>query len=649
MQDVSGIGTNNDNSRDFKSTNRSETFLSRFTGVNDVEFRDKDEISPFFETYKSREPRPLAIGSTGRGAAQTPFNDEDRDRYARSLNIRDDCFEAENVGPGIGLDPKSPAGGGFHQFYRWVDEDVKRRYTYGTNMMNGPIQMPSQTIPNTPYPEPNMEPMQDTVLTRPRIFDGSKNTLERNDFNVPEKVGEINLFDRTSLLADDAAVTRSTGASYPVPPPVPPKYDANAIRPMTETFASVDQPKPMYSIDRTDKNTVVKRSQIIPEHNAIPSTRNKTNAETTFPHANSLSGRKNPAASKQDALRDDIQYTHISDVKQRSKSFPTFLVERKPDDPKRRIIAGVSTEVVNHVSKNNQSDSIYDLVCNKETVTVRKNEAMDPKETVSFSPRKQALTFEKTVGAAQRGVKRAGVVYDQYTGNDVKKKELSTATTSVFQGTTKHRSDKIYSMDSVMTRFPDRQISSEGREITQRRSLIPKGMSLSSPSSPRRNTISKTVPIIPGSAGIQSIAPRTESIHEAISLKKETKLLREGIASDVTNAPITYGTVTGDRTTHGLTSKPMTNNWIPSGVITSSFPGMERQVVPIDEDRKSVDKSYSQRNPNGQWLFGEVRRAPTPKWTNERREQEPIASKPLPHYPPQTAGPNMIGQLTERT
>ena len=187
-QDMSGTGLSND----YRSS--APTVLGRYTGTNDWMYRDKEESRPFFGPSDAQEP--WILGSTGKGAAQTSVMDLDRDRYTMDLNYRDVCPVQEYVGHGIDIGPSVPNAGGFHPYYRWVEDDKQREYTYGQNMLIELLKMDVPTFPKLPKPSPetSIQQAEDIIACTPKIYDGMT-SLPNWIRTVPDKTQQSTVID----------------------------------------------------------------------------------------------------------------------------------------------------------------------------------------------------------------------------------------------------------------------------------------------------------------------------------------------------------------------------------------------------------------------------------------------------------------------
>ena len=89
--------------------------LNRYTGL-DENYLHKREVGPQFSPAEQQ---------TGWVHGSPDFR-PDTDRYTQSLFVRNDLrpCEAEQVGPGLDLDPSIPAQGGFQQFTRVMPNNV---------------------------------------------------------------------------------------------------------------------------------------------------------------------------------------------------------------------------------------------------------------------------------------------------------------------------------------------------------------------------------------------------------------------------------------------------------------------------------------------------------------------------------------------
>ena len=165
-QDMSGTKMPND----LRKNNYKQ--VSLFTGVNDYTFQRKiDSPDNFFKPVESKEKFKLT--SSGKGTESTCMMNIDLDRYKMDLTKKDDCFDRTQVGPSLKRDPNIPASDGFQSFYRYIDDDVNRRYSYGLQMLENLKIMDVPTFPKLPVPKSSSMPQDDTIISKPRIFDGA--------------------------------------------------------------------------------------------------------------------------------------------------------------------------------------------------------------------------------------------------------------------------------------------------------------------------------------------------------------------------------------------------------------------------------------------------------------------------------------------
>ena len=126
--------------------------------MNDFNFKRKpDQPNSFFSMKESKETKVLT--SSSKGAETTAFTDIDRDRYRMDINLKDDCFLRTQVGPSIDTDASVPASGGFHNYYRFIDDDKARKYNYGLHMLTPLIDMDVPVIPTIPKIDQNDTPL----------------------------------------------------------------------------------------------------------------------------------------------------------------------------------------------------------------------------------------------------------------------------------------------------------------------------------------------------------------------------------------------------------------------------------------------------------------------------------------------------------
>ena len=176
-QDMSGTEMPND----FRSNKLS--CVSMYTGINDYKFERKPEApNYFFQPNESKEKFKLT--SSGKGTESTCVMNIDLDRYAMDLTKKDDCFERTQVGRSLEKNAIIPASDGYQSFYRYIDEDKQRKYNYGLNMLGDLKVMDVPTFPLLPVPHASDMPQNNTVPTKPRIFDGSTD-LQMSRFYLP--------------------------------------------------------------------------------------------------------------------------------------------------------------------------------------------------------------------------------------------------------------------------------------------------------------------------------------------------------------------------------------------------------------------------------------------------------------------------------
>ena len=165
-QDMSGTGVTND-----YRTGRTN-FVGLYTGSNDWTVQNKtDTPNAFFSPNESKER--YILDSAGRGSTTVSIMDIDRDRFGADVMLKDDCFARENVGPAIDSNAETPAAGGFHPYYRWIDDDKQRHYSYGTNMLGVLPPMKPPSLPKVTAPKASQIPRSNIIATKPRIFDGA--------------------------------------------------------------------------------------------------------------------------------------------------------------------------------------------------------------------------------------------------------------------------------------------------------------------------------------------------------------------------------------------------------------------------------------------------------------------------------------------
>ena len=180
LQDMSGTQMPND----FRSNKLSQ--VSMFTGINDYKFARKvDTPNYFFQPNESKEKYKLT--SSGKGTESTCMMNIDLDRYAMDITKKDECFDRTQVGRSLAHNANVPASDGFQSFYRYIDEDKKRKYNYGVNMLADLKVMDVPTFPWLPKPHTSAMPQENTVSTKPRIFDGSLDLQTSRFYNPSQK------------------------------------------------------------------------------------------------------------------------------------------------------------------------------------------------------------------------------------------------------------------------------------------------------------------------------------------------------------------------------------------------------------------------------------------------------------------------------
>ena len=166
--------------------------VSLYTGVNDYTFdRKVDTPDYFFAPNESKEK--FILTSSGKGTEATCMMNVDLDRYKMDLTRKDDCFDRINVGRSLQPNPNVPASDGFQSFYRYIDDDKSRRYSYGTQMLENLKVMDVPTFPLLPKPETSVMPQENTLSTKPRIYDGAIDLKESRFFTPPEEGNSINI------------------------------------------------------------------------------------------------------------------------------------------------------------------------------------------------------------------------------------------------------------------------------------------------------------------------------------------------------------------------------------------------------------------------------------------------------------------------
>jgi hypothetical protein len=120
--DGSGVNSGFDDSTPF------QTQLGTYTGMDDT-YLHKREVGPMFSPAEQQTNWVNGM----------PLFRPDIDRYTQGLsNIRNDLrpVESEQIGPGLNLDPKIPASGGFHDFTRILPNNVNN---YKANQLPGQV------------------------------------------------------------------------------------------------------------------------------------------------------------------------------------------------------------------------------------------------------------------------------------------------------------------------------------------------------------------------------------------------------------------------------------------------------------------------------------------------------------------------------
>lgn len=122
-QNMAGTGISSGNYTDgievnsgFDHTIPNQTLMATYTGMDDT-YMSKRETGPFFSPAEQQTGWVYGM----------PLFRPDRSQYEQSLNnVRNDLkpIEAQQVGPGLALDPSVPASGGFHDFTRIMPNNV---------------------------------------------------------------------------------------------------------------------------------------------------------------------------------------------------------------------------------------------------------------------------------------------------------------------------------------------------------------------------------------------------------------------------------------------------------------------------------------------------------------------------------------------
>lgn len=175
-QNMAGTGISAGNYTDgvnvnsgFDYTQPNQTLFATYTGMDDT-YMSKRETGPFFSPAEQQ---------TGWVFGMPDFR-PDESRYKQSLdNIRNDLrpIEAQQVGPGLALDPTVPASGGFHEFTRIMPNNVSN---YLANQLENRVIMGkhfSSALPES-YPgvgvskemNPNQKRAPGVKKNRPNTF-----------------------------------------------------------------------------------------------------------------------------------------------------------------------------------------------------------------------------------------------------------------------------------------------------------------------------------------------------------------------------------------------------------------------------------------------------------------------------------------------
>ena len=192
-QDMSGTNMPND----YRPNSLSR--VSRFTGVNDFTFERRVDTPDYFFTPKESKEK-FILTSSGKGTEATCMMNVDLDRYKMDLTRKDDCFDRINVGRSLQPDPNVPASDGFQSFYRYINDDKLPRYSDGTQMLENLKVMDVPTFTLLPKPDTSVMPQENTLSTKPRIYDGAMDLKESRFFVPPE--GNSNDLTRASNERD---------------------------------------------------------------------------------------------------------------------------------------------------------------------------------------------------------------------------------------------------------------------------------------------------------------------------------------------------------------------------------------------------------------------------------------------------------------
>jgi hypothetical protein len=104
--------------------------LGTFTGVNNVEYRSKEEIEAL---------PPIKDLTHINGITFQPDIQRYQHYMASGKNHNVSPVEKQYIGPGLGIDPHTPAEGGFHSFFRILPDNVNgyRKNTFGGTVVHG--------------------------------------------------------------------------------------------------------------------------------------------------------------------------------------------------------------------------------------------------------------------------------------------------------------------------------------------------------------------------------------------------------------------------------------------------------------------------------------------------------------------------------
>ena len=132
-QNVAGTGIDND----FQKEDHTSNFTGRFTGRDNVSYKNKDSVNSMFEPDTNIEKINGPLTSSGSfGTNITYTREEDLKRFSDAVKFKDDRIEGTNVqiGRGLNIDANTPNSDGFHPMFRDVHPDT---WTYKLNQLRG--------------------------------------------------------------------------------------------------------------------------------------------------------------------------------------------------------------------------------------------------------------------------------------------------------------------------------------------------------------------------------------------------------------------------------------------------------------------------------------------------------------------------------